>query len=171
VAATAALEARIQTLEDIEAIKRLKFRYADLVDSQQWLEVMNCFADDASGDYGPIGNYPTRKDLERFFFDIVPNVLPFTLHYVTNPSIELVDSERARGSWYFNVAATYAPTNKAIYLAGRYNDEYVKRDGDWLYQRIVLDVFYSTDYDQGWAQQRWNLPGPVVVREAGNRKV
>ena len=44
----AALEKRIQALEDIEAIKRLKYKYWRCLDTKSWDEMEECFVDDAT---------------------------------------------------------------------------------------------------------------------------
>ena len=41
------LERRIRALEDVEAIKRLKYRYWRHLDLKQWDELAACFAADA----------------------------------------------------------------------------------------------------------------------------
>ena len=45
---TSELERRIQALEDVEAIKRLKHRYWRCLDLKLWDELAGCFAPDAS---------------------------------------------------------------------------------------------------------------------------
>ena len=46
------LERRIRALEDVEAIKRLKYRYWRHLDLKQWDELADCFAADATVSYG-----------------------------------------------------------------------------------------------------------------------
>src|SRR5437867_12900039 len=46
------LAARIGRLEDVEAIKRLKYRYWRCLDLKLWDELGGCFTDDATADYG-----------------------------------------------------------------------------------------------------------------------
>src|SRR5882762_6926176 len=46
------LEKRIQALEDIEAIKRLKYRYWRYLDLKQWDELAGLFVLEASASYG-----------------------------------------------------------------------------------------------------------------------
>src|SRR5215831_2048326 len=44
----AELERRLLALEDIEALKQLKYRYWRHLDLKQWDELARCFADDAT---------------------------------------------------------------------------------------------------------------------------
>src|SRR5438477_7124330 len=46
------LAARIQRLEDIAAIERLKYRYWRCLDLKLWDELAGCFTDQATADYG-----------------------------------------------------------------------------------------------------------------------
>jgi hypothetical protein len=47
----AALEARIQRLEDLEEIKRLKYRYLRALDTKAWDELAETLAEDATTEY------------------------------------------------------------------------------------------------------------------------
>jgi len=47
----AELEARIRRLEDIEAIRRLKYKYFRCLDSKLWDEFAECFTEDATTSY------------------------------------------------------------------------------------------------------------------------
>jgi hypothetical protein len=42
-----------------------------------------------------------------------------------------VDGERAHGSWYLLGPFTLRKGNRAIWLAARYEDDYVKVNGQW----------------------------------------
>ena len=53
------LERRIHALEEIEAIKRLKYRYWRHLDLKEWDELAACFAPDATVSYGD-GQYSFR---------------------------------------------------------------------------------------------------------------
>jgi hypothetical protein len=44
-------------------------------------------------------------------------------------------------------------------LAARYNETYVRRDGEWKFQRIHIVPAFYTPFDQGWVKQRFlNVP-------------
>ena len=62
----ASLEARIKTLEDIEAIKRLKCKYWRCLDRKLWNELAECFTEDAVADYGPRRKCQGRKAIIQF---------------------------------------------------------------------------------------------------------
>jgi hypothetical protein len=51
VADLAELEARMKRFEDIEAIKRLKYKYFRILDSNLWDELAECFTEQATTAY------------------------------------------------------------------------------------------------------------------------
>ncbi|MCE2487679.1 MAG: nuclear transport factor 2 family protein, partial [Desulfurellaceae bacterium] len=82
------LDQRIQTLEDIEAIKQLKARYCAGADERDEEAFVGCFTEDASWDGGSFGHYEGREAI-RTFFRAIPDRLSFAVHYVMNPQIEV----------------------------------------------------------------------------------
>lgn len=147
------LEARIRVLEDIEAIKKLKATYAYLVDTRNWQEFMALFTDDAVSDFGPLGCYEGKAEITRFTRDIILKSYSFMTHMFHNPIIE-VKGEKATGEWYFEVPATHTEKNRALWLAGKYEEEYVKVDGEWKFKKVVGRIYYITPYDEGWVKTK-----------------
>ena len=92
------LERRIQVLEDIEAIKKLKHSYCAYCDDQYDADALaDLFVEDAVWDGRERGRNDGREAI-RAFFRNAPNRLPFAIHMVLNPIIE-VDGDRATGIW------------------------------------------------------------------------
>ena len=101
------LERRVGTLEDIEAIRRLKARYCYYRDDNHDADnILELFVEDAVWDGGMRGGAEGREAIRDFFVKASQR-LPFTVHMVLNPAIE-VDGDAARGSWYMFMACTYA---------------------------------------------------------------
>ncbi len=145
------LEARIQILEDIEAIKKLQADFCYVNDSFDWQKTVDLFTDDAVAEYGPFGNYQGKAEITKFCRDELPQGLSFLQHMLHNPVIE-VKGSTATGSWYFETPATQAPQPKAIWIAGKYNGEYVKINGEWKFKRLAVQFFYITPYEDGWVK-------------------
>lgn len=156
---TRELEDRIRVLEDLEAIKKLKARYCFLVDEavggsrESAVELVSLFTEDAFADFGEFGRYERSEGLVAFFADFVPGLLSYTAHMVHNPVIE-INGDRATGDWYFEVPCTLRATNLAGWLQGRYQEEYVREEGAWLWKSITADFDYATPFDEGWAKTR-----------------
>lgn len=146
------LEARMTALEDVEAIKQLMFKYAYSVDAKEWDDVVSYFADDASINFGAVGKGVGKEQIAKFFKEVIPSRNSFTRHVVINPVIE-VHGNTAKGRWYFVVPATDRPTNTAVWVAGRYDNEYVKRNGVWKFSLMGATFFFRTPFDQGWVKK------------------
>lgn len=146
------LETRLRAMEDLEAIKQLTFKYAYSVDSKQWDDVVDCFANDASLNFSAIGKGTGREYIARFFKEVIPSRNLFTCHIVINPVIE-VHGNTAKGRWYFLVPATDRPTNTAVWVGGRYDNEYIKKNGVWKLSLMAAAFFFRTPFDQGWVKK------------------
>jgi len=151
------LAAKIQVLEDVEAIKRLKATYcylcdAGLDDVRNRDELISHFTSNARLDfgYGPESMFQDREGLE-IFFSAVPVSVSFCMHMVHNPIIE-VNGDKATGRWYFEAPTTDHATGKAQWMAGTYFEEYVREKGEWKIDSIRVDWKYIAPYDEGWAK-------------------
>ena len=72
---------RVQTLEDVEAIKKLKARYCAGADERDEEKFVGCFTEDAVWDGGNFGHFEGKAAI-REFFGTIPQVLSFAIHYV-----------------------------------------------------------------------------------------
>ncbi len=158
------IETRLQRLEDIEAIKRLKARAGLLADSkytadhakkpQEELDAIawqqaRCFAPDGAIRLGP-------KIVARGHVALFENfrVRPwrFALHMYYNPIIEW-HGERARGHWVFWCLASDEATAAPLHIAGYIQDEYVKLEGEWCFASTELFSRFSTGFGQSWTSE------------------
>ena len=143
---------RLRELEDIEEIKRLKARYAAACDNNYDADaIAELFAEDAQWDGGDLGKANGREKI-RAFFSRASEFFPFAIHNVMNPQIK-VDGDHATGQWYLLQPATMAKGNQAVWLDATYNDEYVRIDGRWVFQKLRVTTHFLTPYDQGWAKK------------------
>jgi len=146
------VEARIKLLQDVEDIKKLKARYGYSVDCQDYDAVMKCFAKECNADYGLFGKCNNRDEIEKWFRGTVPKAMPFCLHFIENPIIE-VNGDRATGVWYFNVPLTNGETNEASWMTGKYEDVYIREDGKWKYKELKCTIYFLSALDKGWVKQ------------------
>jgi len=150
-----ALARRIQVLEDVEAIKKLKARYCAYCDNQYDAEgLASLFTPDAVWDGGELLGRSEGREAIRTFFQGSSQRLPFAIHHVMNPVIE-VDGDTATGQWYLFQPCIRADQNQAFWLAARYDEAYLRVDGEWKFRRMTIDPSFYTPYDQGWARQRF----------------
>ena len=142
------LEERIAILEDIENIKRLQAEYLYLVDSGNWQELVNLFTENPILDLGPFGCYEGKEDIAGFFKEL-PRSMPLQIHMCHNPLIK-IEGATATGEWYYEVAATEAKTNEAVWIMGKFVTKLVKIGGAWKYKNFTAHCIVNTHYNRGW---------------------
>jgi hypothetical protein len=146
------LEERIARLEDIEAIKKLKTRYCAICDdNHNPEEITKLFAADGIIEGEAIGKHQGRAAI-RELFQRSQELFSFSQHNITNPIIE-VDGNHATGTWYLLGPFTVRKGNEPRWIAVRYEEDYVKIDGEWKFQRVSGLGRMSAPYETGWAKK------------------
>ena len=140
------LEARLRMLEDVEAIRQLKYRYFRCLDLKRWDELGACFTTDATVSYGA-GRYrfEGRDAILAFLRDSL-SVERGTLglHHGHHPEIELTGPTTARGTWALHNYLLNERQQRGVRMACFYDDEYVKTDGVWLIHHTgYVPVFHE----------------------------
>jgi hypothetical protein len=159
------LEKRIQALEDLEAIKKLKAKYGQLCDARYDLktlamksenevksiarEIANLFTEDAVWDGGE--RLRIARGREEIYERFVNSAFNFAVHYFVMPDIT-IDGNKAKARWYLFQAAT-SKENVAVWMAGIEDDEYTKWNDRWLQTYMKVTIAFLTPYDQGWAKK------------------
>ncbi len=128
----ARLEAQLQALEDISAIKRLKYRYLRACDRKQPDAVRDCFAPD--GALIAYEGFPQFNDRDSFvdvFRAMACRANVIDMHHGENPVITLTGPDNATGIWdlFFHSIDTSART--VLQMACEYRDEYARHNGRW----------------------------------------
>ena len=156
------LEARLTAVEDVQAIQNLKSRYGQLADARYERdgvvpaakleriadELTALFSEDAVWDGGAGLGVCRGRDAIRHRF--LEPTLKFTWHYFVKPQIQ-VDGNRAHGTWDVLAHCT-TRDDRAMWMSGFEDDEYVKQEGVWLHQSMKLSVTFIAAYEQGWAR-------------------
>ncbi|HVA82201.1 MAG TPA: nuclear transport factor 2 family protein [Candidatus Binataceae bacterium] len=145
------LEQRLRALEDLEQIKQLKARYCGYCDNNYDPEgIASLFTEDGVWDGEKLGKCAGRDAIIKFFRR-APEAFPFAIHYVMNPIIE-VSGDTATGRWYLFQPCTRREGNQAMWLAGRYEDEYVRIGKEWKFKRLKFITAFLTPFNEGWAR-------------------
>jgi hypothetical protein len=158
------LAARVRALEDAEAIRSLKARYAELVDARyadgaprerarvERLagEIAALFSEDAVWDGGAGLGVCRGRDAIRA--RMAAPTLRFSRHYFVNPRIE-VDGDRAQGRWELIAPCTGAD-GRALWMAGVEDDAYERVGGAWLHRSMALHVVFLAPHDRGWSARK-----------------
>lgn len=150
------LEQRVQVLEDREAIIKLKAAYVNYNDGG-WngpthtnpRAVADMFVEDGVWDGRPGSGYAQgRADIIKLFEGF--GVVPFIVHYVTNPLIE-IDGDSATGHWHALVTMTM-PGQNALWVLGLYKEEYVRTGAGWKFKTLRFESAATSPYELGWAK-------------------
>lgn len=150
------LEARIRVLEDIEAIKRLKYKYFRCIDKGLWDEIGDCFAEDGVADYVPGMPLEGRPAIAKFFNENIAPAYSMCVHQGHNPEIELTSDTTATGQWELDNFMVTAKTNMGLWIGAFYEDEYVKEKGEWRIKRTKVSFIFMSDIEKGWAKERFS---------------
>ncbi len=148
------IDRRLRAIEDIEEIKRLKARYCSYCDDNYDADsIASLFTEDAIWDGGIRGSAEGRDEIRNFFIRASQR-LHFEVHMVMNTIIE-VDGDSAKGIWYLFQACTYAEGDQAVWGSARYDEEYVRLEGEWKFRNLKLTSFFWTPFDRGWVRDRF----------------
>ena len=119
-------------LVEIEAVKRLKYRYVRCLDQKLWDELEGCFTPDATASYGGGAyQFEGREAILAFLRDSMGSESFLSSHRVHHPEIDLTGPTTARGIWALDDVVILPELGLTIRGAAFYTDEYVKADGDW----------------------------------------
>ncbi len=160
-ASLAELEARIQSLEDIEAIKRLKYKYLRCLDTKQWDEMGTTFAPDATTAYsdGEL-KFSGRDAIIRFLKDSAlagPSGM-IGVHHVHHPEIELTSPTTGKGKWALYNYLLHKTEQTGLRICAYYHDEYVKIGGQWL----IKSTGYQRIFEESW--NRKETPSLTLIK-------
>lgn len=147
-------EERLRELEDIEAIRKLKFTYARLVDEHDVDGFVDLFTEDAVWDGREFGRHEGKAAIRAYIEQILREKITWAIHLMTNPEIEVAPSgTEATGRWYLWEPATVG--GQPLWMVGKYFERYRKVDGRWLFSHLELRFEFTTPYQSGWVKERF----------------
>lgn len=148
------IEQRLQLLEDVEAIRRLKITYAQRCDDDYDPEGLAAlFTEDGVWDGGPHGVARGRDEI-RALWEATRANASFAVHYITNHVVDIDPSgDSATGTCSLWEPITLG--GRAMWASVIYAERYLKRDGAWLFAEMKLDTLFCTPFDQGWERVRF----------------
>lgn len=134
------LAARVQRIEDIDAIRRLFQDYRKSLDNKDFRAYADLFAQDGEFIAGPDGSI-NAKGREAIYAlvdgmrgSLLTERLGDDLHVAVNDRIELDgDSATATSTWVYIVRGEGDVPD--VSKVGRYEDVLTREDGRWKFQR------------------------------------
>jgi hypothetical protein len=143
------LKKQVQTLEDVDAIKKLQCAYGYYLEHWMGDEIIDCFAKDhpeVSGTFVE-GTYKGPGGIHRYF-GRMKETPPEFLHMVlqVSPVITIAeDGKTAYGRWYGYgsiISRNTAPLDPTM-MAVIYEMDYIKENGVWKILKLRLQMHYA----------------------------
>ena len=142
------LKKRVRALEDTEAIRGIRNKYFRCLDGRLWDEMAECFTDDVSAKYfnGEF-KFEGKEALLGFFsMGLTDDLLG--MHHGHHPEIEITSETTARGTWGLYNYLIDKRNNRGQRIAGVYQDEYVKENGQWKIKSIACNQIFQENWDR-----------------------
>lgn len=128
---------RIDALEKIEAIKKLKYRYWRACDAKDPEGFRASFIrSGARIDYGKLGSFDDVEPMVAIFtkialYKVDGRQVIYDMHHGMHPDITLTGDTTATGRWTLRFRQINLLTNTELLSTSEYDDEYVIEDGEW----------------------------------------
>ncbi len=134
----AALLERIDRIESRQEIAELPARYAIAVDARDidgWLAL---FVEDVD-----CGRFGRGREALRKFIDPAVRGFYRSVHMICGQTVNFIDKDTAEGTVYCR--AEHEDGSKWVVMAIIYFDRYVRRNGEWFFERRKEKHWYSVD--------------------------
>ena len=131
-------------LQEIEAIRQLKYAYFRLLDLKQFTALGELLTDDVSTAYqsGELCQNG-RSDVVDFLQQSLGDPAIVTMHNGHHPEITLTDDTHATGRWYLEDRVIFAAHDFDLHGTALYEDRYVKVAGTWKIARTGYQRIYE----------------------------
>lgn len=133
-------DARLRRLEDIEAIRALAARYVFAIDTRDLAGLESCFARNAcfrskDGVMSAVGRDAVMAQFRARFSALGPGA-----HYTHDHVVWLDGDAVARG--LLSSHAELVRHGRPMLASIRYEDRYIREDGEWRFSDRLLGFFY-----------------------------
>jgi len=129
------LEARLMKLEEIEAIRRLKYKYTWYLDHKMWSDYKNLMSEDMS--FVGIGREMRKEEFVEVVSKSLADVV--TSHQLHQSLIDITSSTTARAVWCLRDHLSNPKRGTKFKGRAYYTEDYVKVEGEWKIGKIVLE--------------------------------
>ena len=147
--------AELRKLLEVEKIRKVKTLYSQLMDARDWRGLSMTFAEDVVAELGAYGDLTGRAAVTAAISGEAPDdgeALPSLmrgrapydgLHLTTNMWIELTGPDTAVARTYLHDVMFEAhPRINPLLMFGIYDEDYVKRDGNWQIARFRVQFLW-----------------------------
>lgn len=131
------LAKKVQAIEDLEEIKKLHHDYIFLLCDKQYEKMLDFFTNDAQVQINTPHACNGKEEIAKHFREVLANRGGKKGGSILTMPVITVDGDTAKGCWTMHklfddcdVPEIIAPSK---WLQGKYECEYVKRDGKWKF--------------------------------------
>ena len=165
-AALAALERRLDRLDDEAAIVRLQHHLGNLFDRHEWDAVVGLFAEQGRIEHGLRGVYvgraSIRQSLDQFGGAPLPDgEIDHRILFQTYVSVA-PDGRTARAR-VDELGLSGNPEAGATWTQGIYENTFIREGGEWRVDSLRYYPRLITDYALGWGADAQPAPGPSAA--------
>lgn len=142
----------VERLEIESEVKKLMDTYCNLADSFRWEEWASCFEEDAVFDLpNTFGKLNGRIDILRKCKGSMDSIYAGMQHYIVNVCVDVCDASTAKatGNLIFVGVPDLSKPTEYYQSGGRYQWEFVKKNGKWRISNAVLDFIWNNGRDLG----------------------
>ena len=162
-------EARLQALEDREAIRQAKHAYARALDSSLCPEMRALHMPEATTDWvDGLQQFKSREEslasLERNFTAERSRAGSVGIHMLVAPEVELLTPTTARLHCIMHYPTWDKGNGRGGTMLSIYHDDFVKVDGRWRIQHSVMQGLFTARYELPGLEV---TPGPAAYMGGG----
>jgi uncharacterized protein (TIGR02246 family) len=149
---TTDIEARIDRLESLDAIRQLPAKYALALDMRDLDAMVTLFPSDVR-----VGKHDQGRRALRAYMDrTLRSPFTGTSHHIGGHVIDFDDRDHARGIVYSK--NEHETGDEWVIMQMMYADDYVRSDGHWYFARRLPLYWYASDLNRppvGPDKMRW----------------
>jgi hypothetical protein len=160
-----------EKLDAVHEIANVQGRYLYYTQAHDYDRVLALFAlddPDVSAEISSTGVYVGAEKVRALFLDLIKPLFTaagsLPIHMLTTPVIELdAEGDRATGMWQ-TLGCNAFPTPDglvATWQQGKYDNEFVRIDGRWLFRRFRWLCNFRTPFVEGWVRQPMTMVEPL----------
>lgn len=162
----AAYRERVERLEDQAEIENLTATFGYYFDKGLWDEAASLFASDGRFEYEQSGVYIGQNRIERAMHLLGPQGLAagYLNNHMMLQNVIYVsgDGRTATGRWQGPIMLA-EPNSNGQWAVGIYENDYVKEDGVWKFDKLHFYLTAKTDYDRPWPEGSVPMRGTSAV--------
>jgi hypothetical protein len=150
------LQARVQQVQDANAIKRLQRAYGYYMEEGMWDEVANLFAESGSIELARDGVYQGKARVQEYLMTLGGGQLGLREGQL-NEQLQVMpvvtvaaDGQSAKARWR-NILLVGELGKHAEIGEGPFENEYIKENGVWKFSKVRWQQAILVPYKGGWA--------------------